>query len=246
MGRVIASIEARMGASRLPGKVLADINGAPALARMVRRLRRCRTLDGVIVATTTNRSDDAIVAWAESEGLPCYRGSEEDVLARVAEAQRSMGAETVVELCGDCPLTDPEVIDLGVDTFRANNCDVVSTTWKPSFPQGIDVQVFPLRSLEEVARTVDDPAIREHVSLYFYEHPDSYRIVHLTAPARWRYPGYRFLLDYPDDLRLFRELYARLEPEHGDDFGLDEILALVRREPGLLRINSDCGNKPVR
>jgi len=244
--RVIASIEARMGSSRFPGKVLVDIGGQPALTRLLRRLRACRSLDGIILATSSASGDDALQAWAQAEGVAAFRGSEEDVLARVVGAQRAMESDVVVEVTGDCTLLDPELIDLGVVTFLENDCDVVTNVRKLSFPMGMDVQVYRLRDLEEVERTISDPAVREHVSLYFYEHPERYRIIHMFAPARWHAPDYRFQLDYPEDHRFLKEVYARLEAEHGDGFGIEEIMALLSREPSLVDINRHCIEKPDR
>jgi spore coat polysaccharide biosynthesis protein SpsF len=246
MSRIIASIEARMGSSRLPGKVLADICGQPALTRLVRRLRRCTTLHGIILATTVASGDDVLAAWAQTEQVPVYRGSEEDVLARVVKAQQAMDADIVVEITGDCILLDPAIIDWGVRTFLANDCDVVTNARQPSFPMGVDVQVYPLPALIEVERTIHDPAVREHVSLYFYEHPERYRIIHLCAPGRWYGPQHRFQLDYPEDLQFITEIYRRLEPDYGEAFGLDEIMGVLRREPSLLTLNQHCHEKAPR
>ena len=246
MPRTIASIEARMGSSRFPGKVLADVCGRPALTRVLSRLRRCRRLDGIVLATSTAPADDELQHWSRDNNVPCYRGSEDDVLGRVVKAQRSMAANLVVEVTGDCVLLDPEIVDLGIGTFLANDCDVVSNTWKPSFPMGVDVQVFRLRDLEQVEATVSDPRVREHVSLHFYEHPDRYRIMHLLAPARWHGPDLRFQLDYPEDLRFITGVYSRLEPAHGDAFGVDEILSLLRHEPDLAEINRHCKEAVLR
>ncbi len=244
--RVIASIEARMGSSRFPGKVLADICGQPALTRLVRRLRRCRCLDDIILATSVSPVDDALAEWAEAEKLSCHRGSEEDVLARVVGAQRQMRSDIVVEVTGDCILLDPEIIDMGITIFLENDCDVVTNVRKASFPLGMDVQVFRLRDLEEVERTIADPAVREHVSLHFYEHPERYRVFHLFAPARWYGPDYRFQLDYPEDHRFITEIYRRLEPQHGDGFGIEEIMQTLVKEPSLVDINRHCVEKATR
>lgn len=244
--RVVASIEARMGSSRLPGKVLADLCGRPALSRLVSRLRRATLLDDIVLATSTSPADDALEAWARSEGLSCHRGSEDDVLRRVVEAQTAMRADLVVEVTGDCPLLDPEIIDLGVATFLENDCDVATNVRKPGWPMGADVQVFRLADLAEVERTVADPAVREHVSLYFYEHPERYRIIHLMPPARWRDPGLRLQLDYPEDLEFLRRVWPRLESLHGETFGLEEIMALLRREPELTEINRHREEKSAR
>lgn len=246
MARIVASIEARMGSSRYPGKVLADIHGKPALTRLVDRLRYCKTLDAIIVATTTGSGDDPIAAWAEREKVAIFRGDEDDVLQRVVDANRSMDGEIVVEITGDATLTDPEVVDLAVKTFVQNDCDVVSTTWKKSFPIGIDAQVFSLEALAEVAKTVFDPPVREHVSLYFYEHPERYRIIHLEAPEAARAPDLRLTLDYPSDRDMIDSVFARLEPEHGDRFAVRNIVALLRASPELLRDTQDLPIKSAR
>jgi spore coat polysaccharide biosynthesis protein SpsF len=246
MPRIIASIEARMSSSRLPGKVLADICGQPALTRLIRRLRRSQYLTGIILATSLNPADDALAEWATAENVPYHRGSEDDVLQRVVEAQQAMQSEVVVEVTGDCILLDPEIIDLGIKTFLENQGDVVTNARKLSFPLGMDVQVYRLQDLVEVAATINDPAVREHVSLYFYEHPERYRIIHLFAPARWEAPDYRFQLDYPEDHHFINEVYRRLEPRYGDAFGLEEIMALLRQEPALLEINRHCLEKSPR
>ncbi len=246
MPRVIASIEARMASSRLPGKVMMDVHGRPVIARIVDRLRRCRRIHGIVLATTTNSTDDVLSTWSKAAGVACHRGSDRDVLQRVVDAQHSMNSDIVVEVCGDTPLLDPGVIDRAVETFLDDDCDVVSNTWTPSFPQGIDAQVFRLSALEDVAATIDDPAVREHVSLYFYEHPERYRIHHLTAPPKWQAPELRLQLDYAEDLSFITRIYQRLEPAHGGTFGIDRVLELLAREPALAEINRHCRERPAR
>ncbi len=236
-----------MGSSRLPGKVLMDVGGVPALTRLVQRLRAVPNLDGIILATTTGPADDALEAWARREGVACFRGSENDVLDRVVRAQQQAGGEVVVEITGDCTLLCPDVIELGIETFFANDCDVVSNcgavqTW----PQGADVQVFRLDALHDVAQTISDAAVREHVSLYFYEHPERYRIHYIVAPKAWREPGWRWQLDYPEDLAFIRRVYAALEPEHGPVFGTAEIVSFLRGAPDVIAINAHCEEKAAR
>lgn len=245
--RVVASIEARMGSSRLPGKVLKDIHGQPALWRLVDRLRQCRSLDDVVVATSIAPGDDVLAAWCMEHSIPCYRGSEDDVLSRVVEAQKFMGSDLVVEITGDCPLTDPEIIDLGVETFLAHDVDVVSNCGRVhTWPMGQYVQVFPLALLKEVESTIDDSAVHEHVSLYFYEHPERYRLLELIAPRRWEAPEWRLQLDYPEDLEFQNQVYQLLEPEYGAHFGIEPVIGLLRRRPELLEINIHCEEKLAR
>lgn len=246
MARVVASIEARMSSSRLPGKVLTDVAGKPALTRLVERLKHAKLLDDIVLATSLDRSDDALEAWAAEQGVRCYRGSLNDVLDRVVRAHQMMQSEVIVEITGDCPLIDPAVIDLGIDTFFSNDCDVVSNTARLSFPMGADVQVFRAADLTWVSENIRDPAVREHVSLYFYEHPDRYRIFHLRAPPQWQAPDYRLQLDYPEDKQFIEEIYRRLEPNYGGAFGVPEIMELLRKSPELLDINRHCIEKETR
>lgn len=235
-----------MGSSRLPEKVLMDINGRPALSRLLKRLRSCKNLDDIVVATTENAQDDAIVALCNSENVAVFRGSEDDVLQRVVDAHKFMKSDIVVEVTGDCPLICPDVLDMGIATYFANNADVVTNARVPSYPMGADVQVFSAAALDWVAANVSDAAVREHVSLFFYEHPERYRIIHLMAPPQWHAPRCRLQLDYREDLAFIREVYARLEPKFGDVFGLEAIMALLRKEPGLCDINIECEEKAVR
>ncbi len=245
--RVVASIEARMGSTRLPGKALVDVCGKPALSRLLERLRTVPNLDDIVLATTTARADDALAEWAKGEGVGCYRGNDQDVLDRVVQAQSWAKSDIVVEVTGDCPLLCPDLIELGIETFHANDCDVVSNCGPvQTFPQGADVQVFPLAKLKQVADTISDPPVREHVSLYFYEHPERYRIINVVAPAAWRHPDWRLQLDFPDDHQFICAVYRALEPELVPVFGIAPIVDLLRRQPELLAINGHLMEKAPR
>ena len=246
MPKVVASIEARMGSSRLPGKVLMDINGESAIKREVDRIRQCRHVDDIVLATTLEPIDDELVVWAKSQNLKYYRGSENDVLARVISAHRMMHTDVIVELTGDCPLLDHKIVDLGIASFLANDYDVVTNVRIPSYPQGADVQVFSFEQLADVERTIFDDAVREHVSLHFYENSDLYDICDLIAPEFIRAPDVRLQLDYPEDLEFIRKVYSILEPIHGPLFGVESILQLLDQRSDIGAINSHCIEKPVR
>jgi len=233
--KVVASIEARMGSSRLPGKVQADICGQPSLTRLLCRLRLCETLDDIILATSIHEQDDVLEKWAMDEGVAIHRGSESDVISRVVEAQKKMSSDVVVEITGDCPLLDPQIIDMGVRTFLQNDCDVVMT--RNTYPGGMDALVYKFAILEDNEKNLRDPLVREHVAYYLVRHPEKYKTIILDAPKRWYAPDYRFVLDYPEDLEFIRTVYSKLEPAYGDNFGIEEIMALVREQPSLLEIN---------
>lgn len=235
-----------MGSSRLPGKVLRQIGPKNSLERLFERLKACRRLDGFILATSTSTQDDVLEKFAQERGIPCYRGSESDVLKRVVEAHQKMKSDLIVEITGDCPLLDPEIIDQGIETFLKNNCDVVTNCSVPSYPQGIDVQVFRKSDLEKIESSVSDVAAREHVSLYFYENPAIFKIIHLIAPNSLKDPELRLQLDFPEDLLLIEKIYERLEPLHGPCFSVGTVLELLSREPDLRKINCHCKEKPLR
>lgn len=238
--RIVASIEARMGSSRLPGKVLADVEGKPALSRLVERLRQAKELDDIVLATSVASADDALEAWAISEEVKYYRGSEDNVLNRVVEAHRMMKSDVIVEITGDCTLLDPDVIDQAIQTYRINQADVVANVDPLSYPQGVDVQVFGFDLLAQVESQFDDPVVQEHVSIRFYRNPDIYRLIRLVAPLELHRPELRFQLDYPEDLEFIRQVYRELLPAHGNSFRTKDILSLLERKPELAAINGHC------
>ena len=244
--RIVASVEARMGSSRLPGKMLADIVGKPSIIRLLERLKQCAMLDDIVLATTVNPLDDPLVECVKEAGFNVYRGSEDDVLDRVVQAHSNIGSDIIVEITGDCPLLDPDVIDMGIYTYLNNKCDVVSNTVKLSFPQGVDVQVFAFDKLEWVSQNIKDEAVREHVSLYFYENEGKYNIIHMQAPPRWRAPDLRFQLDYPEDLEFTRAVYSNLEPKTPNGFGVEDVINLLHDNTNIANINAHCEEKAVR
>ena len=244
--RIVASVEARMSSTRLPGKVLCDIRGKPSVLHLLERLKQCQYLDDIMLATTTCSSDDPLVERIAAEGFRVCRGPEKDVLKRVVSAHHEMKSDIIVEVTGDCPLIDPDVIDMGILTYLKNDCDVVSNTSKLSFPQGLDVQVFALEKLVWVEQNIFDEAVREHVSLYFYENENFYKIIHLQAPPCWHAPDIRCQIDYPEDLEFVRAVYNRLAPKYPDGFGIEQILALLQSEPNLIKINGHLEEKLIR
>jgi spore coat polysaccharide biosynthesis protein SpsF len=220
-----------MGASRLPGKVLMELAGRPALSRMLDRVRRAKALDDIVIATSDAPSDDVIVRWAEAEGVKVFRGSEDNVLERVLQAHRALQSDIVVELCGDCPLIDPEIIDQAVARYREGDCDIVTTTAPQSYPEGLDVEVFALSALNEVAvRCGDDLDVQEHVSSGFYRDPERWRLVSLQAPEPLRRPGLRLLLDWPEDHAFLSALCERMDAEYGVNYTTTNLLELIDRE----------------
>jgi spore coat polysaccharide biosynthesis protein SpsF len=214
------------------------------VAHIIDRLKRCPSLDALVVATTTNATDDPLVELAEAFGAGTFRGSEDDVLGRVLGAALASDAELVVETTGDCPLIDPAIVGEVVDRFGDGGADYCSNMLERTYPRGMEVQVFPTAVLAEVERLTDAPADREHVSLYIYEHPERYRLRTVRADPP-RGADVRLTVDTPEDLALVRAVFDELYPRD-PAFGLAEILDLLDARPGLRALNRDIEQKSVR
>jgi spore coat polysaccharide biosynthesis protein SpsF len=236
--RVVVTIEARMGSSRLPGKVLLPALGEPMLLHLVRRLRAVASLDEIVIATTTNAADQSIVDFAQEHGVACFRGSEDDVLARVIGAGESAQADVVVEITGDCPVIDPDLVEQTIRMFLAHEVDYVSNSIIRSYPDGMDTQVMSMQALRNSAEMTQDPLDREHVSRFIWQHPERYRIVNLVAPPSLHWPELGLTLDEVGDYNLLRKLIETLAPAK-PLFGCGDMIAFLRAEPQWLAMNRD-------
>lgn len=231
-----AVVPGRMGSSRLPGKTMADLAGHPSLWHIVERLKRANLLDGIIVATTVDPSDDVIRACAGTLGVPCFSGSAEDVLDRTLRAARSVGAATIVTVTGDCPLVDPVVVDKVVAAYVERQPDYASNRlFGYKYPIGLDVEAFTVDSLERVNEIAPAQRDREHVTLYYYEHPDEFDLFGIEPEEHQRRPELRLTLDTAADYELIGAIYEHFWPR---EFGLDDVLAFLDERPDLV-VNVD-------
>ena len=237
---VVAIIQARMGSTRLPGKVLADIHGHPMLWHVVQRARAAKTLNHIVVATTSDRTDDVIASFCCEQGLSCFRGSEKDVLDRYYHAARECSADAIVRITSDCPLIDPEIIDKTVRAFLKESPDYASNSIVCSFPRGLDVEVMSLTALEVAWREATQGYQRAHVTPYLYENPNRFKILSLSADED--YSAQRWTVDTPEDLEFVRAVYSRF----GDEvFLFKDVLRLLDREPALAEINRSIVQKAL-
>ncbi len=239
--KVGITIEARMNATRLPGKVLKSLYGRPMLARMIERLKKVKKADVIVLATTDQPQDNAIVDLARGMGIGYYQGSSEDVLDRVLKAAQKYNIDLIVETCGDCPVIDPGILDMQIEAFLNNDVDYVGCHLVKTFPVGVDAKLFTTRTLEEVARITNDPPDRENVSLYIYEHPQKYKLLNIEAKGKYRRPDLRLVVDYKEDFTLVETIYKELYDKNSA-FNLGDILALFERRPDLPVINKDVVN----
>lgn len=233
--KVLAILQARVSSSRLPGKVLLPILGEPMLFRQIERIRRTNRIDHLVVATSTDRSDDALVEASAARGIPCARGSLEDVLDRFVECALPYRPETVVRLTGDCPLADPRLIDAMLQSFETGDCDYLANVSPPTFPDGLDVEVMRFSSLLEAHREAKLPSEREHVTPFLRSHPERFWLGNYMAEVDRS--GFRWTVDEEQDLEFVRAVYRQLYPAK-PDFSTDDILGLLEGNPQLQSLNS--------
>jgi spore coat polysaccharide biosynthesis protein SpsF len=270
MPRTVAIIQARMGSSRLPGKVLLDISGKPMLQHVVERTQRARTVDAVVVATTTDEADRPVAILCATLDIPCFRGSLHDVLDRCYQAAKLHQAEVVVRITADCPLIDPALIDATVDLITGNAppekdfaCNRLPPPFTRTFPIGLDVEACTFPALERAWKEANQPFHREHVMPYLYEgttlvpgdwplapehcsliiglSPRGFRIAQLNHDAD--YGSIRWTVDTPEDLIAVREIFARLG--HREDFAWQDVLGLWLSDPYLAQINATVRHKTL-
>jgi spore coat polysaccharide biosynthesis protein SpsF len=264
---IVGIIQARMSASRLPGKVLKDIEGQPMLVRVYERARRARTLGLLAVATTVDPADNLVAESCAGRGYPCFRGSMHDVLDRYYQAAKFYKADVIVRITADCPVIDPAVVDEVVKLVTNNRlpvtsdqfdfaCNRLPPPFTRTFPIGLDVEVCTFAALERAWHEADQKFHREHVMPYFYESvqlsavsgqlqtgisPRGFKVAQLhTSPD---YGSLRWTVDTPEDLEFIRQVYARFGGR--DDFSWQDVLELVQREPGLSQVNAGVRHKTL-
>jgi spore coat polysaccharide biosynthesis protein SpsF len=231
MTRTVAILQARAGSSRLPGKVLKPLLGRPMLARQLERVRRAERLDALVVATSVDAADDAIAQLCAGEGVDCHRGSLDDVLDRFYGAAQAQGAEAVVRLTGDCPLADPQLIDALVEFFFAGDYDYASNAVPPTFPDGLDAEVFRFDCLRQAWQEAKLPSQREHVTPFIYNHPERFHIGSYRNPVDLSH--LRWTVDEAEDFEMVSRVYAELYPAN-PRFGWQDVLQLLERRPELI------------
>jgi glutamate-1-semialdehyde 2,1-aminomutase/spore coat polysaccharide biosynthesis protein SpsF len=234
---VVAIVQARMSSTRLPGKSMAVICGRPMLWRVVSRVRRSRLVNQVVVATTNMPADDPIAELCRKEDIPCFRGSEEDVLDRFYRAAQAYAADVVVRVTADCPLIDPAVIDEIVSRFNQSDCDYVSNTFRYTFPDGLDTEVFSFQALDRAWREACKPSEREHVTPYL--RTGRFRTANVESAGNLGHQ--RWTVDHPSDLEFVRGIYNGLSGN--DNFGYQDVLDLLRERPDLATQSETISNE---
>ena len=233
---IVAVLQARLGSTRLPGKVLKDICGHPMLWHQIQRMKLAKSLGKIIVATTDQPEDRAVISVAEEAGVQWFAGSAEDVLDRMYQAVKNSDATEIVRLTGDCPLVDPAVIDQVVTHYMEHRDGLDHVNLAPEWPEGFDAEILSFELLEQIWRKATKRHEREHVT------------THVTLSGKFRtyrlpcaqdLSNLRLTVDEPVDFEVVREIYEELYPKFGHDFSLSEILKLFQRQPEIFERNMD-------
>jgi spore coat polysaccharide biosynthesis protein SpsF len=242
--KIAAIIQARMGSTRLPGKVMKDLFGETVLSHVIKRVKQSKLIDEIIIATTVNNTDSTIVTEAKSCGAKVFQGNEDDVLSRYYYAAKENNIDVIVRITSDCPLIDPFIIDDIIEYYLKGNFDLVSNAGadltQRTFPRGLDTEVFAFKELENAFLNSSKDYHREHVTPFIYE--NSLNIAYFKNSVD--YSKYRWTLDTLEDYKLIYEIYNRLyKKKH--DFYLKEIIELFNRNQSLFHINKHIEQKKI-
>jgi len=231
-----------MRSQRLPGKVVAPVLGRPMLSLIIERIRRCVTVRGIVVATTTDSADDPIEALCHTEGVRVFRGSDEDVLDRLYRCATHFGMTAFARFTGDNPLIDPHVTDQVVGFYLAHEgaFEYVSNNHPPTWPDGLEVEIVTLGALEQAWREAVKPFQREHGTPYIWDQPERFRVGNVALADDRLFRQTRWTLDHPEDYEFIARVYEALYPRN-PAFGMDDVLALLRERPEIRRINAHLG-----
>lgn len=235
----IAYIQARLGSTRLPGKVLLEANGITILHHMIKRVKLSKLVDEIVIITTSQVKDDRIIEFCNDHNILTFRGSENDVLDRYKKANDEFKASTIVRLTSDCPLIDPEVIDNCIKIFQENDFDYVSNTTPPdqrNYPDGSDVEVFSNEVLQKAWKEESSKSRREHVTFQFYEEINSYKHFLLKNTLDWK--KYRLTLDFPEDYELILLIIKHFNMPANQP-SLAEIISFLDNHPEAFKLNSN-------
>ncbi|OUS75128.1 acylneuraminate cytidylyltransferase [Paenibacillus sp. MY03] len=240
--KTVAIVQARMGSTRLPGKVLKQINGLSVLGHVVDRLRRVPSIDELWIATTSKKNDDPIEDEARRLNIQVYRGSEDDVLDRYYRTAKKAGAEAVLRVTSDCPLIEPAVVEDLICLYRESGSDYASNTLERTYPRGLDAEIFSFSALETAWSQASRPYEREHVTPYLYQHPDVFRCA--TQRGSEDYSHYRWTLDTEEDWELIRTIFEKCRYE-GPYITFEDAKVLLFHYPELNKINAHVEQKKL-
>jgi spore coat polysaccharide biosynthesis protein SpsF len=244
--KVVGIVEARMGSSRLPGKVLLPFGATPALELLIERIKTAEKLDEVVVATTEEKSDQAIVELCQKIGVKSFSGSENDVMKRVLDAACHFEADLICELMGDSPFLDPTEINRAISEYQARDCDYLSNFWpQNTYPLGFAVQVYRTDVLTKAETMTQDPVHRSHVTTFIYQNPDLFKLEGINAPAGCHAPDLRLALDQSEDYEAMQAVFEGINGSENPLFSMEDCVRFLRNNPEIAKINQSVRVKKI-
>ncbi|NFE73504.1 acylneuraminate cytidylyltransferase [Clostridium botulinum] len=242
--KVVCIIQARMGSSRLPGKVLKKICGKTVLEHDINRVNLASNIDEIVIATTTNCEDDSIVEEAKRLGVKCFRGSENDVLSRYYFAAKKSNADTVIRITSDCPCLDYKILTYMLTMYldKSSNVDYMNNTIERTYPRGYDIEIFSFAALEKAFINAKKEYEREHVTPYLYDLNNKFRI--LSYKNSKDYSKYRVTLDTKEDFEVIKAIYEELYTSN-EYFLLEDVIEFLEKNPQIVKINQSIEQKKL-
>ena len=232
---ISAIIQARVSSTRLPNKIFAEIEGKPLIYHIVNRISRSKKVDNILIATTINPADDTLIDWAKKNKIQYFRGSEDDVLDRYYNASKSIKADIVARITSDDPFKDPTILDNVINLLLEKKLDFACNNNPPTFPEGLDIEVFTFEALEKANTRSNDGFEREHVTQYFYRHPELFRQGNYFNASNLS--KLRWTIDTEKDMEMAKVIYRELY-KTDEIFLFEDILELLKRNPHIVEINS--------
>jgi len=236
--KIVATIEARMNSSRLPNKMMLDLSGQSVISHLISRVKQVNAIDEIVLATTTNPVDDCLIKEAQSNDISYFRGSEENVMQRVLQAAQAYNADILVEVIGDCPLIDPNIISEAIEIFIKNQYDYLSNVDMLGFPIGMGIQVMSVCALARSYQATTHPLDYEHVTRHIRQHPDLFKIGYMPIPEDLNYPDLHLVLDEYDDYIFIKKIVHYFKSKN-INYRCVDIINKIHESPELLQINQN-------
>lgn len=239
----VAIIQARMGSTRLPRKILKKVKDKVVLDYVIERLKCCKEVNNIVLATTTSEKDNILRDYAVNRRINLFRGDEEDVLSRYYNAAEKYKADLVIRITSDCPLIDPKIVDEVIRKHIESDADYTANTIKRTYPRGLDVEVFNFDVLIEAYKNASENHQREHVTLYIKEHAEKFKLQNIKAEGKIKRPDIRITVDTKEDLDLITKIISHFD---NLDFYTEDIIDFLDGNPELMKINENVKQKEVK
>jgi len=240
--KILAIVQARMGSTRLPDKVLADIESKPMVWHVIERLKCSEKLDDIVLAIPIGEKDNILEKFARKNNIKYFRGSEKNVLSRYYETAKKFEADIVLRITADCPLIDSKIVDLIIKKHLYANADYTSNVLKRTYPKGLDVEVISFEALEKSFQEAQTQADKEHVTLYVRNHPERFKRINVENNKNLS--DFRWCVDEEKDLKFVREIYKKLYQKE-NIFFMQEIVNFLKKEPELVKTNKEIKRKSI-